>query len=143
MESLPKQPDTQHQHDASTLPTLEQVHAHFQRWRNTRECKGKIPPALWDQVFLLVGRYRETDICTKLSISKPRLQAAILSKSPQDTQASVDFIPLTLSQTTLHPETKTNDYIAEILHANGTRLRISSLSEYQFSTLLHAFMKGS
>lgn len=143
MESLPKQPDTQHQHDASTLPTLEQVHAHFQRWRNTREYKGKIPPALWDQVFLLVGRYRETDICTKLSISKPRLQAAILSKSPQDTQTSVDFIPLTLSQTTLHPETKINDYAAEILHANGTTLRIPALNEQQFLKLLHVFIKGS
>ena len=143
MESLPKQPDTQHQHDLSTLPTLEQVHAHFQRWRNTRKCKGKIPPALWDQVFLLVGRYRETDICTKLSISKSRLQAAILSKAPQDTQTPVDFIPFPLPQTTVHLESKTNDCIAEILHDNGTRLRISSLSEYQFSTLLHAFMKGS
>lgn len=141
MESLPKQPDPQY--DPAILPTLEQVHTHFQQWRNTRECKGKIPPALWDQVFLLVGRYRETDICTKLGISKPRLQAAILSKSPQDTQASVDFIPLALSQTTPYLEPKTKDFIAEILHANGTRLRISSLSEYQFSTLLHVFMKGS
>jgi hypothetical protein len=140
MESLPEQRDFQY--DPSILPTLEQVHAHFQQWRNTRECKGKIPPALWDQIFLLVGRYRETDICTKLGISKPRLQAAILSKSSRDTQTSVDFIPLTLSQTTSHLEPKTKDYIAEILHANGTRLRIASLSEYQFSTLLHVFMKG-
>jgi hypothetical protein len=141
MEPLSRQPDLQY--DPSILPTLEQVHAHFQQWRNTRECKGKIPPALWDQVFLLVGRYRETDICAKLGISKPRLQAAILSKSPQDTQASLDFIPLTLSQTTPHLDPKTEDFLAEILHANGTRLRIASLSEYQFSTLLHVFMKGS
>lgn len=140
MDSLLGQPDPQHY--SSILPTLDQVHAHFQQWRNTRECKGKIPPALWDQVFLLVGRYHKTAICTKLGISKPRLQAAILSKSSQNTQAPVDFIPLTLSPTTLHPEPQTTDFIAEILHANGTRLRIASLSEYQFSTLLHAFMKG-
>ncbi len=140
MESLLEHCDTQHL--SPTLPTLEQVHANFQQWRNTRECKGKTPHALWDQVFLLVGRYPETDICTKLGISKPRLQAAILSKSSQNTQASVDFIPLTLSQTTSRLEPKTKDFIAEILHANGTRLRIASLSEYQFSTLLHAFMKG-
>jgi len=140
MESLPIQPDPQH--GPSILPTLEQTHTHFQQWRNTRECKGKIPPALWDQVFLLIGRYRETDICTKLGISKSRLQAAILSKSSQDTQTSVDFIPLTLPQTTSHPEPKTDGYIAEILHANGTRLRIASLSEHQFSTLLHVFMKS-
>lgn len=140
MESLLEHCDTQNL--SPTLPTLEQVHANFQQWRNTREGKGKTPPALWDQVFLLVGRYRETDICTKLGISKPRLQAVILSKSPQDTQAPADFIPLALSQTTSHFEPKTKDFIAEILHSNGTRLRIASLSEHQFSTLLNAFMKG-
>ena len=130
------------QHDLSTLPTLDQVHSHFQRWRSTRESKGKIPSALWDQVFLLVGRYRETDICTKLGISKYRLQSVILSKSSQDTHTSRDFIPLTLSQTTSHLELKTKDFIAEILHANGTRLRLTALSEPQFSALLHIFMKG-
>jgi hypothetical protein len=141
MELLSEQLDSQH--DWPILPTLDQVHSHFQRWRSTRECKGKIPLTLWDQVFLLIGRYRETDICAKLGISKPKLQAAILSRSLQDAQAPVDFIPLTLSQTTSHLEPKTKDFIAEILHTNGTRLRISSLSEHQFSTLLHAFMKGS
>lgn len=141
MEFLPEQPDPQH--DWPILPTLDQVHAHFQRWRNTRECKGKIPLTLWDQVFLLIGRYSKTDICNKLGISKPRLQSAILLRSSEGSQASVDFIPLTLSPITSPSEPKTRDFIeAEIFHANGTRLRVTSLSEHQFSTLLHVFMKA-
>lgn len=141
MESLPTHPDSQH--DSPILPTLDQVHAHFQRWRSARECKGKIPPALWDQVFLLIGRYRETDICNKLGISKPRLQSAILSRSSEGAQHSMDFMPLTLPQITSQPEPKTRNFIqAEILHANGTKLTIASLSEHQFSTLLHVFMKA-
>jgi hypothetical protein len=141
MEPLPGQ--TAPQYDPSILPTLDQVYAHFQQWRTTRKCKGKIPSALWNQVFLLLDRYRETDICNKLSISKSRLHAAMLPKSSQDTQASVDFVPLTLAQPTLQLDPKTKNFIAEILHANGTRLRITSLSEHQFSTLLHTFMESS
>jgi len=143
MESLLEHCNTQH---SPTLPTLDQVHGHFQRWRSTREGRGQIPPALWDQVFLLVGRYHETDICRKLHISKSRLQSAILAKSlpSQGTQTSVDFVPLTLLQSLSHSTTHTKDFIAaEILHTNGTTLRISSLNEQQFSNLLHIFIKGS
>lgn len=145
MESLLEHCNTQ---NSPTLPTLDQVHGHFQRWRSTREGRGQIPPALWDQVFLLVGRYHETDICRKLRISKPKLKSAILSKSSsislQDTKIPVDFIPLTLLQSPSHSHPHTKDFIAaEILHANGTTLRISSLNEQQFSNLLHIFIKGS
>jgi hypothetical protein len=69
MESLPGHPDTQK--SPSTLPTLDQVHAQFQQWRSTRKYKGKAPPALWGQVFLLLGRYREANICNKLGILNP------------------------------------------------------------------------
>ena len=145
MESLLEQPGTQH--PSPTLPTLDQVHSHFEKWRSTRECRGHIPPILWDQVSLLIGRYHERDICSKLRISKTRLQSAILEKSlPQpahDTQTAVDFIPLTLSQTPSHSNSHLRDSIAaEILHTNGTTLRIPALSEQQFSNLIHIFIKG-
>ena len=140
MESLLEHCNTQ---NSPTLPTLDQVHGHFQRWRSTREGRGQIPPALWDQVFLLVGRYHETDICRKLHISKSRLQSAILAKSSQDTQTSVDFVPLTPSQSFSPSKPHMKDPIAaEILHANGTMLRIPSLNEQQFLNLLHIFIKG-
>jgi hypothetical protein len=144
MESLLKQPDAQHL--SPTLPTLDQVQSHFEKWRSTRECRGNIPPALWDQVFLLVGRYPETDICNALRISKPRLQSAILSKPlpSQDYQTSVDFVPLTLSQNPLPSDPHMKDSIAaEILHTNGTTLRVHSLNDQQFSNMLLIFMKGS
>jgi hypothetical protein len=144
MEPLLEQLDTLHL--SPTLPTLEQVQRHFEKWRSTRTGRGQIPPALWDQVFLLVGRYPEADICDTLRISKPRLQSAILSKSlpSRGAQASVDFVPLTLSQSSSPsgPHMKVS-IAAEILHANGTMLRIPALNEQQFLNLLHVFIKGS
>jgi hypothetical protein len=37
----------------------------------------------------------------------------------------------------------TNALNAEILHTNGTKLRVHSLNDQQFSNLLVIFMKGS
>jgi hypothetical protein len=145
MESVLEQPDTESL--SPTLPTLDQVHSYFEKWRSTRECRGHIPPTLWNQVSLLIGRYNEKDICSKLRISKTRLKSAILEKSrPQptpDTQTPVDFIPLTLSQTPSHSSSYPRDSIAaEIIHTNGITLRIPALNEQQFSNLLHIFIKG-
>lgn len=142
MESLLCQPEAQP--ESSILPTLDQVQAHFQRWRSTRQTRGTIPPALWDQVSLLIGRYPESEISKKLKIHKLRLNA-ILSKKPQDTSQSLEFIPLSMPQVPLmmntEPENK-NPLTAEVLHPNGMTLRLPSLNEQQFSNLLHIFIKG-
>lgn len=138
MEPFPCQPES------SILPTLDQVQAHFQRWRSTRQTRGTIPPALWDQVSLLIGRYPESEISKKLQIHKLRLNA-FLEKTSQETSQSLEFIPLSMPQAPLimnaEPESK-KPLTAEILHPNGMTLRLTSLNQQQFSNLLRVFIKG-
>jgi hypothetical protein len=142
MESLPCQPEAEP--ESSILPTLEQVQAHFQRWRSTRQTRGTIPPALWDQVSLLIGRYPESEILKKLQIHKLQLNA-FMSKKQQNEPQSLDFVHLSMPQAprmmNTEPASK-NPLTAEVLHPNGMILRLPSLNEQQFSNLLCIFIKG-
>ena len=132
------------QPESSALLTLDQVQASFQHWRNTRTHRtAPVPLGLWNHVLSLIGRYPESEILKKLKIHKVRLKA-VLAQTLQNTSQSLDFVPLSTPQVPLNVESNnTNALNAEILHTNGTKLRVHSLSDQQFSNLLVIFMKGS
>ena len=119
--------------------TLEDVKIRFESWRSTRkQDKERIPTSLRKDAFSLVGRYPKMNILKELRLNTTQLnsfgelsEASQSSPSPQKpTFLEVSLSPLVPCRIELH-------------HPGGTILRLESINEQQFSTLLQTFLSCS
>lgn len=82
--------------NSASVLTLEQVKAHFSQWRQTKTKGEKIPKHLWQEVFVLSGRYRHSRILSTLGLSTAqhrRMKATLISGA--DKPPSTDFVEVT------------------------------------------------
>lgn len=61
--------------------TLEEVRTNFDKWRQDRQKKGKLPEFLWQQALNLLNKYNKSDICRELKISGGQINDKIKLQS--------------------------------------------------------------
>ena len=127
---------------SSTL-TLEEVHHHFQQWRDTRTSQTEpTPDALLAEARSLLGRYSQPDILRKLGLTRKRLLLAAASSAPIVAQSEEDtdsppFVQIPWPS----PEATTS--CLEIEHPNGMTLRLQNCNGALLSQMISTFMDHS
>ena len=124
--------------------TLEEVHDHFQLWRDTRQSqRERIPDDLIAEAASLLGRYPQADILRELGLNRKRLLSA---SPPPHTPAitnSEDATGLSPFVQLPWPTPATTSQSLELTHPNGMTLRLQDCNEALLSQMINTFMDHS
>jgi hypothetical protein len=115
------------------LPTLELVSSHFADWRaHRRHRREAIPDTLWSEVGSLVSRYSTADIVRELKLKPRQMRENINRIMP----GGPKFVGISLPS----PYGTEETVMIELVHSNGLRLRLQSVSDKQFDSLVTHFI---
>jgi hypothetical protein len=105
-------------------PTLEEIHRRFEAWRKRRQCRSKIPEALWERAVDVCREHSVWEVCRALRLNyndlKNRVQES-RDRSPAVRQdPDLGFVRLDLGGPLVSSEC-----LVEMETPNGAKMRMS------------------
>lgn len=120
------------QRSSNKLPTLEAVSQRFAQWRHNRpHLRAAIPESLWCEAISLLNHYSMTDIARELKVKPQHIREKANSNN------APEFVNVSLPQALESPDLR-----AELVHPDGLILKIRSISDKQFDSLVSHFISG-
>lgn len=122
--------------------TLDDVHRHFQHWRDNRAYQTeRIPDALLTEARSLLDRYSLSDVMGRIGINRHRLLPETstplepTTAKSEETKNSTPFVQVSL------PPPETTIPCLEIEHTNGTKLRLQNCGDALAVQMVSTFME--
>jgi len=119
----------------STL-TIEQVTSHFQKWRNTRARRTRIPEPLWTEATSLHPSYPIANIVKALRLCRSDFEKRLEHSGEVTT---TEFVSISLDQTAI---TSSVGATVELERGDGSRLRIQQVNDNALLSVIDHYLRG-
>lgn len=125
--------------EKQSIPSIEEVAQHFEKWRATRVKRCKIPSELWALVAPLMNQYGHNKIATALRVNHAQLKEhtlPLLANQQQTQSSSARFVECPLPM----GSSWQGDCIVEIACKNGSTVKISGLASIQIQSIISSLV---